>query len=101
MSSLLKLAGAHAALGRLLDHFRSLLCWATRFYVGWQFWKSGWLKITTCKDQTLDLFRNEYHVSAAPRELAAVTGNRSANCSSPLCCSRGCWAASAHWGPLQ
>ena len=73
MSSLLKLAGAHAALGRLLDNFRSLVLFATRFYVGWQFWKSGWLKVSSWST-TLDLFRTEYHVPLLPPQLAAVTG---------------------------
>jgi putative oxidoreductase len=73
MNFLLKLTAAHAALGRLLDHFRSLLLLATRFYVGWQFWKSGWLKVTSWST-TLDLFRTEYHVPVLPPEIAAVTG---------------------------
>ena len=73
MNLLLKLTAAHAALGRLLDHFRPLLLLATRFYVGWQFWKSGWLKVTSWST-TLDLFRTEYHVPVLPPELAAVTG---------------------------
>ena len=73
MNLLLKLTAAHAALGRLLDHFRSLLLLATRFYVGWQFWKSGWLKVTSWST-TLDLFRTEYHVPVLPPEIAAVTG---------------------------
>ena len=47
MNFLLNLTAAHAALGRLLDPFRSLVLLATRFYVGWQFWKSGWLKVTS------------------------------------------------------
>ena len=65
MNFLLKLTATHAALGRLLDHFRSLLLLATRFYVGWQFWKSGWLKVTSWST-TLDLFRTEYHVPVLP-----------------------------------
>ena len=73
MNVLLKLTAGHAALGRLLDHFRSLLLLATRFYVGWQFWKSGWLKVTSWST-TLDLFRTEYHVPVLPPEIAAVTG---------------------------
>ena len=73
MSSVLKLANAHAALGRLLDHFRSLVLLATRFYVGWQFWKSGWLKVSSWSS-TLDLFRTEYHVPLLPPPVAAVTG---------------------------
>jgi len=73
MSPLLKLAGAHVALGRLLDHFQSPVLLATRFYVGWQFWKSGLLKVTTWST-TLELFRTEYHVPLLPPPVAAVTG---------------------------
>jgi putative oxidoreductase len=73
MNVLLNLTAAHAALGRLLDHLRSLLLLATRFYVGWQFWKSGWLKVSSWST-TLDLFRTEYHVPVLPPEVAAVMG---------------------------
>jgi putative oxidoreductase len=73
MSYFLKLVAAHAALGRLLDHFRSLVLLGTRFYVGWQFWKSGWLKVTAWSS-TLELFRSEYHVPLLPPPVAAVTG---------------------------
>src|ERR1700757_4729016 len=73
MKFLLNLTAAQAALGRFLDHFRSLLLLGTRFYVGWQFWKSGWLKVSSWST-TLDLFRTEYHVPALPPEIAAVTG---------------------------
>ena len=73
MSYLLNLAAAHAALGRLLDHLRSLALLGTRFYVGWQFWKSGWLKVTAWSS-TLELFRSEYHVPLLPPPVAAVTG---------------------------
>jgi len=73
MSMLLKLAGAHAALGRFLDHLGSLVLLATRFYVAWQFWKSGWLKVSSWST-TLDLFRTEYHVPLLPPPVAAVTG---------------------------
>ena len=73
MSTLLKFAAAHAALGRFLDHFRTLVLLATRFYVGWQFWKSGLLKVSSWST-TLSLFRTEYHVPLLPPPLAAVTG---------------------------
>ena len=73
MTFLLNLFAAHAVLGRLLDHFRSLVLLATRFYVGWQFWKSGWLKVTSWSS-TLELFRSEYHVPLLPPPVAAVTG---------------------------
>ena len=73
MTFLLNLVAAHTGLGRFLDHFRSLVLLATRFYVGWQFWKSGWLKVTSWSS-TLELFRSEYHVPLLPPPVAAVTG---------------------------
>jgi len=73
MSPLVKFAAAHAVLGRGLDHLRSLVLLATRFYVGWQFWKSGWLKVTSWST-TLSLFRTEYHVPLLPPPVAAVAG---------------------------
>jgi len=73
MKTLLNLTMLHAAFGRLLDRLQSLFLLATRFYVGWQFWKSGWLKVTAW-DQTLGLFRDEYRVPLLPPELAAYVG---------------------------
>ena len=73
MKFLLTLTTLHGALARLLDHFRSLLLLGTRFYVGWQFWKSGFLKVSAWST-TLDLFRTEYHVPLLPPAIAAVTG---------------------------
>jgi putative oxidoreductase len=67
------LVSLHATLGRLLDPLRSFFLLATRLYVGWQFWKSGWLKVSSWSS-TLDLFRTEYHVPLLPPPLAAVTG---------------------------
>jgi putative oxidoreductase len=46
---------------------------ATRWYVSWQFLKSGWLKVTSWQS-TLDLFRDEYHVPLLPPDVAAVVG---------------------------
>ena len=73
MSFTLKLVAAHAGLGRLLDHTRSPVLLATRFYVGWQLSKSGWLKVTSWSS-TLQLFRPEYHVPLLPPPLAAMIG---------------------------
>jgi putative oxidoreductase len=73
MKPLLALASLHAALGRLLDLPRSLFLLGTRLYVGWQFWKSGWLKVSSWSS-TLDLFRTEYHVPLLSPPVAAVTG---------------------------
>jgi putative oxidoreductase len=73
MKLLLNLASVHAAIGRGLDYLQSLTLLITRFYVGWQFWKSGWLKVSAW-DTTLDLFRTEYHVPLLSPPVAAVSG---------------------------
>jgi putative oxidoreductase len=73
MNKLLDIVNLHAALGRGLDRLRPLLLLGTRWYVSWQFLKSGWLKLTTW-DTTLELFRSEYHVPVLPPGLAAVVG---------------------------
>jgi len=73
MNKLLDFVNLHAAIGRGLDHLRSLLLFGTRLYVSWQFLKSGWLKVTSW-DVTLELFRSEYHVPVLPPYLAAVVG---------------------------
>ena len=62
-----------ALLARALDPLQSLFALATRWYVSWQFLKSGWLKVSNWQG-TLDLFRTEYHVPLLPPALAAVTG---------------------------
>jgi len=49
------------------------LLFAFRWYVAWQFLKSGWLKVSDW-DSTLYLFQEEYHVPLLPPELAAVAG---------------------------
>jgi putative oxidoreductase len=51
----------------------SLLSLAIRLYVGWQFFKAGWIKIGDWS-ATLALFHDEYHVPVLPPELAAVMG---------------------------
>ena len=58
-----------ASLDRLADPF----AFATRVYVGWQFFKSGMLKIGSW-ESTLGLFQDEYHVPLLPPALAAVAG---------------------------
>jgi putative oxidoreductase len=73
MNFILKLSRWHACLARALDRLQPLLLLATRFYVGWQFTKSGWLKISS-RETTLGLFRDEYHVPLLPPDVAAVMG---------------------------
>ena len=60
-------------LGRALDSLRSPLLLATRWYVSWQFLKSGWLKVSSWQT-TLGLFREEYRVPLLPPDVAAVAG---------------------------
>jgi putative oxidoreductase len=55
--------------GRLVAPFTL----GTRFYVGWVFVKSGWLKVSDW-EQTLSLFETEYHVPLLPPHLAAYAG---------------------------
>jgi putative oxidoreductase len=73
MNVLYALIDRHAWLGRGLDRLQSLVLLGTRWYVGWQFTKSGWLKYTSW-DTTLALFRDEYHVPFLSPEVAAVMG---------------------------
>ena len=62
-----------ALLARVLDSLQSVFALAARWYVSWQFLKSGWLKVSNWQG-TLDLFRTEYHVPILPPALAAATG---------------------------
>lgn len=73
MNSLIRLHNAHDALGRALATLQSPSLLAARFFVAWQFWKSGWLKLESWSS-TLDLFREEYAVPLLSPELAAVAG---------------------------
>lgn len=61
-------------LNRILYLLQPAFALATRWYVSWQFLKSGWLKVTAW-DSTLALFRDEYRVPVLPPELAAVAGS--------------------------
>lgn len=57
----------------VLNALQTLFALATRLWLSWQFLKSGWLKITSWEN-TLFLFREEYHVPLLPSHLAAVLG---------------------------
>ena len=58
---------------RLLTPLADLLALGTRFWVGWQFWISGRLKLESW-ETTLYLFRDEYRTPLLPPEIAAVAG---------------------------
>ena len=73
MSLIKKLLAPDAAAARLLNPLQSLFALGARVYVGWQFWKSGYIKITTW-DSTLYLFENEYHTPVLSPHAAAVAG---------------------------
>jgi putative oxidoreductase len=60
-------------LARAANALQPLFLLATRWYVSWQFLKSGWLKVTSWQS-TLALFRDEYHVPLLPPYAAAVSG---------------------------
>ena len=64
---------ANEVAARVAAWFESALLLALRWYVAWQFLKSGWLKISEW-DSTLYLFQDEYHVPLLPPAMAAVAG---------------------------
>jgi len=59
---------------RWLNYLQAPLALATRWYVSWQFLKSGYIKVTSW-DTTLSLFQDEYHVPVLPPHVAAVVGS--------------------------
>ncbi|HLN50083.1 MAG TPA: DoxX family protein [Steroidobacteraceae bacterium] len=73
MSPLEKILAPDAAAARLLNPLQSLFALGARAYVSWQFFKSGYIKITTW-DSTLYLFENEYHTPVLSPHVAAVAG---------------------------
>ena len=73
MSLLNRLLTPSYLAARLLNTAQPLFALATRAYVGWQFFKAGWLKVTTW-DTTLWLFNNEYHTPLLSPTAAAVLG---------------------------
>jgi len=74
MNALLRLHRSSLRLdGPIAEWCGSLLALALRFYVGWQFFKSGMVKISDWS-ATLALFHDEYKVPLLPPDLAAVMG---------------------------
>jgi putative oxidoreductase len=58
---------------RALNALQAPFALAARVYVAWQFLISGWLKATSWEN-TLFLFREEYHTPVLSPGLAAVLG---------------------------
>jgi putative oxidoreductase len=74
MSLLEKISAPDAFAARLLNPLQSLFALGVRLYVGWQFMKSGYLKVTSW-DSTIYLFENEYHTPLLSPHAAAVAGS--------------------------
>ena len=73
MSALSAATLANAAAARVASWLEPALLLGFRWYVAWQFLKSGWLKLANW-ESTLYLFQDEYHVPLLPPALAAVAG---------------------------
>jgi len=74
MSLLEKISAPDAFAARLLNPLQSLFALGARLYVGWQFMKAGYLKVTSW-DSTIYLFENEYHTPLLSPHAAAVAGS--------------------------
>jgi len=59
--------------GAIAEWLGSLVLLALRWHVGWQFFKSGLVKLSDWQ-ATLALFHDEYKVPLLPPDLAAVVG---------------------------
>ncbi len=59
--------------GRYLDLLQAPLALAARWYVSWQFWNAGWIKLNSWEG-TKYLFENEYHTPVLSPLAAAVAG---------------------------
>jgi putative oxidoreductase len=73
MSVIDRVLAPNAWAARLLDGLQAPFAFAARWYVSWQFLKSGYIKLTSW-DGTLYLFDNEYHTPLLPPHVAAVAG---------------------------
>src|SRR5215475_11634027 len=58
---------------RVFGSLESVFLLAVRLWVGWDFFKSGLLKIGNWQN-TLFLFHQEYHTPLLPPDVAAVAG---------------------------
>jgi putative oxidoreductase len=74
MSSLDKVLAPDAIAARILNPLQSWFALGARWYVSWQFWKSGYIKVTNWQS-TLYLFENEYHTPVLSPHVAAVAGS--------------------------
>ena len=56
-----------------LARLQPVVALVARWYVSWQFLKSGWIKLNSW-DSTIYLFENEYHTPVLSPQVAAVAG---------------------------
>jgi putative oxidoreductase len=56
-----------------MNNYSSFVALVARLYVAYQFFQSGWLKITSWPS-TLNLFQNEYKIIGMSPEIAAYLG---------------------------
>jgi len=73
MSIVKRLLWPDALAIRLLNPLQPVFALGARWYVGVQFLRSGYLKVTSW-DSTLYLFENEYHTPVLPPHVAAYAG---------------------------
>jgi len=73
MSVIKTLLAPDRATARALNTLQPLLALAARWYVSWQFLKSGSLKLQSW-DSTMYLFENEYHTPVLSPQAAAIAG---------------------------
>jgi len=73
MSHLDNLLAPDRLAARALDRLQPLVALGARWYVSWQFLKSGWIKLNSW-DSTIYLFENEYHTPVLSPHVAAVAG---------------------------
>ena len=73
MSGLDSVMAPNRLAARVLDPLQPVFAAVARWYVAWQFLKSGYIKVTSW-DTTLYLFENEYHTPLLSPHVAALAG---------------------------
>ena len=74
MSGLDSVMAPNRLAARVLDPLQPVFAAVARWYVAWQFLKSGYIKVTSW-DTTLYLFENEYHTPVLSPHVAAIAGS--------------------------
>ena len=74
MSRLDKVLAPDALAAGIFNPLQSWFALGARWYVSWQFLKSGYIKVTNWQS-TLYLFENEYHTPVLSPHVAALAGS--------------------------